>query len=34
LVSLSCVFSCIWLARFLKPAARELPGAPVFAEPL
>jgi hypothetical protein len=31
---LFCVFSCIWLARFLKPAARQLPGAPVFVEPV
>ena len=34
ILSLSCVFSCIWLGRFLKPAARELPGAPIFAEPV
>jgi predicted MFS family arabinose efflux permease len=34
MVSLFCVFSCIWLARFLKPAARQLPGAPVFVEPV
>jgi predicted MFS family arabinose efflux permease len=34
LVSLACVFSCIWLARFLKPAARELSGAPIFVEPV
>ena len=33
-LSLFCVFSCIWLARFLKPAARDLAGAPVFAEPI
>ena len=34
MVSLACVFSCIWLARFLKPAARDLPGAPIFVEPV
>jgi predicted MFS family arabinose efflux permease len=34
MVSLCCVILCIWLARFLKPAARQLPGAPVFVEPV
>ncbi|HXR07103.1 MAG TPA: MFS transporter, partial [Candidatus Acidoferrum sp.] len=34
IASLCCVFSCIWLARFLKPAARDLAGAPVVAEPV
>ena len=34
LVSLSCAFSCIWLARFLKRPAPELSGAPVFVEPV
>jgi len=34
IASLCCVFSCIWLARFLKPAARDLAGAPVVAAPV
>jgi len=32
LVSLTCVLTCIWLARFLRPAARELSAGPVFIE--
>lgn len=32
LVSLGCVLACIWLARFLRPAARELTAAPAFVE--
>jgi predicted MFS family arabinose efflux permease len=32
LVSLACVLTCIWLARFLRPAPGELTAAPVFAE--
>lgn len=34
MLSLGCVLLCIWLARFLRPCARELPGAPIFAEPV
>jgi predicted MFS family arabinose efflux permease len=34
LVSVACVLACIWLARFLRPAAGELTGAPVVAEPI
>ena len=34
MVSLCCVFACIWLARFLKPAARELTGPPILVEPI
>jgi MFS transporter, DHA1 family, inner membrane transport protein len=33
LVSLGCVLTCIWLARFLRPAPGELTAAPVFVEP-
>ncbi len=32
LVSLACVLTCIWLARFLRPAPGELSTAPVFVE--
>lgn len=32
LVSLACVFGCIWLARFLRPAPGEVTAAPVLAE--
>jgi predicted MFS family arabinose efflux permease len=32
LVSLACVLTCIWLARYLRPAAGELSPAPVFYE--
>jgi predicted MFS family arabinose efflux permease len=32
LVSLVCVLMCIWLARFLRPAAGQLTAAPVFVE--
>jgi predicted MFS family arabinose efflux permease len=32
LVSLGCVLACIWLARFLRPAAGALSAAPVFVE--
>jgi predicted MFS family arabinose efflux permease len=31
-VSLGCVLTCIWLARFLRPAPGELTAAPVFVE--
>ena len=31
-VSLACVLTCIWLARFLRPAGGELAAAPVFFE--
>ena len=34
LVSLACVLTCIWLARFLRPAPGELSTAPVFVESL
>jgi predicted MFS family arabinose efflux permease len=34
LVSLGCVLSCIWLARFLRSAAGEMPSVPVLAEPV
>jgi predicted MFS family arabinose efflux permease len=33
LVSMGCVLACIWLARFLRPAAGELSPAPPFVEP-
>jgi predicted MFS family arabinose efflux permease len=32
LVSLACVLTCIWLARFLKPAIGEATSAPVYME--
>jgi predicted MFS family arabinose efflux permease len=32
LVSLGCVLTCIWLARFLRPASGELAAAPAFLE--
>ncbi|HUD49129.1 MAG TPA: MFS transporter [Candidatus Baltobacteraceae bacterium] len=32
LISLACVLTCIWLARFLRVAPGELSAAPVFAE--
>ena len=32
LVSLACVLTCIWLARFLRPAPGELSVAPVLVE--
>lgn len=31
-VSVACVLTCIWLARYLKPAKGEVTAAPVFAE--
>jgi predicted MFS family arabinose efflux permease len=34
LLSLTCVFACIWLARFLRPAAEELSPAPALIEPV
>jgi predicted MFS family arabinose efflux permease len=34
LLSLTCVFACIWLARFLRPAAEELSSAPALTEPV
>jgi predicted MFS family arabinose efflux permease len=34
LVSLGCVLACIWLARFLRSAAGEMPSVPVLAEPV
>ena len=34
MLSLGCVLLCIWLARFLRPCARERPGAPIFVEPV
>ena len=33
-LSLCCVFACIWLAQFLRPAARELTGSPILVEPI
>lgn len=32
LLSLSCVFACLWLVRFLKPARGEVTSAPVLME--
>lgn len=32
IVSLACVYACIWLSRYLRPAAGEVSGTPVFAE--
>ena len=32
LVSVACVLTCIWLARFLRPAPGELPAAPLLIE--
>jgi predicted MFS family arabinose efflux permease len=32
LVSLACVLTCIWLARFLRPAPGEITATPVFVE--
>lgn len=34
LVSLGCVLTCIWLARFLRPARGEMSNAPVLVETL
>lgn len=34
LISLACVLSCIWLARFLRPVPGELTAAPVLVESL
>ena len=34
LLSLTCVFVCIWLARFLRPAAEEPSAAPALTEPV
>jgi predicted MFS family arabinose efflux permease len=33
LVSLACVLTCIWLARYLRPTPGELSATPVFVEP-
>jgi hypothetical protein len=30
IISVTCVLVCIWLVRFLKPAAHETDGAPDF----
>jgi predicted MFS family arabinose efflux permease len=34
LLSLTCVFACIWLARFLRPASEELSPVPALIEPV
>jgi predicted MFS family arabinose efflux permease len=34
LVSLGCVLSCIWLARFLRPASGGMSNSPILAEPV
>ncbi|MGD1086741.1 MAG: MFS transporter [Verrucomicrobiota bacterium] len=34
MISVACVLVCVWLARFLKPAANESGGAPAFLEPV
>jgi len=34
LLSLTCVFACIWLARYLRPASEELSPAPALIEPV
>jgi predicted MFS family arabinose efflux permease len=34
LASLGCVLTCIWLARFLRPASGGLSAAPMFVEPI
>jgi len=33
-ISVACVLVCVWLARFLKPAAHEPDPAPAFSEPV
>lgn len=34
LVSLGCVLACIWLARYLRAAPKDIAAAPVFVEPI
>jgi predicted MFS family arabinose efflux permease len=34
LASLACILTCIWLARFLRPAPGGLSAAPMFVEPI